>query len=136
MAGLNRGIILVACCLTVFWPGAFIFEFPVFTQLLIRLGYGSMTLICGLTALIVGLLGCRLVRFPRRPTILESEPKREEGEQPLSLELSQSLRTRAFWLLWLTYATAGVAMVALSTAFGLSKGLSIQTAVLFLLLSI
>ena len=108
---------------------------PVFTQLLIRLGYSALTLICGFLALVIGLLGFPFVRFPRHPAIADSEPAGHSAAQPLSLELSQSLRTSAFWLLWLTYATAGaagVSMVALSTAFGLSKGLPIQTAVLVL----
>ena len=28
MAGQNRGIVMTACCLAVFWPGAFLFGFP------------------------------------------------------------------------------------------------------------
>ena len=108
---------------------------PVFTQLLMRLGYPFLALICGLLALIIGLLVCRFVRFPAHLAIPDIESANEAIAQPPSLELSQSLRTRAFWLLWLTYAAAGaagVAMLTLSTAFGLSKGLPIQTAVLIL----
>jgi OFA family oxalate/formate antiporter-like MFS transporter len=108
---------------------------PIFTLLLVDFGYRALTLVSGLAALFIGLLSFRFVRFCRpvnpRGVVVSDTP----GTQPPSLELSQSLRTRAFWLLWLTYATAGaagVSMVALSTAFGLSRGLSIQTAVLIL----
>ncbi|UCD78938.1 MAG: MFS transporter [Desulfobacterales bacterium] len=108
---------------------------PVFTQLLIRFGYGALTLICGLLALIIGLLDFRFVRFPGHAAIPEEALQNQATAQPPSLKLSRSLRTSAFWLLWLTYATAGaagVAMLALATAFGLAKGLPIQTAVLVL----
>jgi len=108
---------------------------PVFTQLLVRFNYGILTLICGLLALIVGLLNFRLVRFPGHATIPDAALENQAAELPPSLGLARSLRTSAFWLLWLTYATAGAAgaaMLALATEFGVAKGLSIQTAVLVL----
>ena len=108
---------------------------PVFSQLLVRFGYGILTLICGLLALIFGLLNFRLVRFPGHATIPEPAPEIQVAELAPSVGVARSLRTRAFWLLWLTYATAGaagVAMLALATEFGLAKGLSIQRAVLVL----
>jgi OFA family oxalate/formate antiporter-like MFS transporter len=108
---------------------------PIFAQLLLRLGYGAMIWICGSLALIVCVLVCRFVQFPRGPHVAESGQKSETLKQPPSLELSESLRTRSFWLLWLTYAAAGaggVSMVSLSTAFGVARGLPIQTAVLIL----
>jgi len=108
---------------------------PVFTQLLIHFGYGLLTLVCGLAALVIGLMSFRFVRFPGHAEIPETAPENQAAGVPVSLGLGSSLRTRAFWLLWLTYATAGAAgaaMLALATAFGLSKGLSIEAAVLVL----
>jgi OFA family oxalate/formate antiporter-like MFS transporter len=108
---------------------------PVFTQLLVRFGYGRLTLVCGLLALIVGLSTFRYVRFPGHAIITDAALEHRAVDLPPSMGVARSLRTRAFWLLWLTYATAGaagVAMLALATEFGLAKGLSIQTAVLVL----
>lgn len=108
---------------------------PLFTQTFIRFDYGVLTLTSGLVSLTIGLLVFPLVRLPRHPVITVTHPANQATKQLPSLELSQSLRTSAFWLLWFTYATAGaagVSMLALSTAFGLSKGLTIQSAVLVL----
>jgi len=52
-----------------------------------------------------------------------------------SLTVGDSLRTKSFWFLWLTWAfqgAAGIAMVTLSTAFGLSKGYGFESAVVIL----
>jgi len=46
---------------------------------------------------------------------------------------------KSFWFLWLTWAfqgAAGIAMVTLSTAYGLSKGLAMESAVAILTPSI
>ncbi len=67
-------------------------------------------------------------------------PAPEESRRPPvkiaeSLTVRESLRTKSFWFLWLTWAfqgAAGIAMVTLSTAYGLSKGLTMESAVVIL----
>jgi OFA family oxalate/formate antiporter-like MFS transporter len=52
-----------------------------------------------------------------------------------SLTVKQSLRTSSFWFLWLTWAfqgAAGIAMVTLSTTFGLARGFDLESAVVIL----
>jgi len=55
--------------------------------------------------------------------------------QAKSFTVRESLRTRSFWLLWLTWTlagAAGVSLTILSTGFGLSLGLPLESAVLIL----
>jgi OFA family oxalate/formate antiporter-like MFS transporter len=107
---------------------------PIFNQMLARLGYASMTLILGIAALVIGLAASCFVRFP------ETGPAQAglQGETPVpsrTLSVSESIRTRAFWLLWFTWAlagAAGIAMVTLSTSFGVARGLTIAQAVVIL----
>lgn len=108
---------------------------PIYTGLLQAHGYRYLTCISGVLVLIIG-LGCSaLIRFPGpEPTAAAGEGA---GTKPTvsSLTVTQSLRTKAFWLLWFTWAfagAAGIAMVNLSTSFGMSKGLTLQQAVLIL----
>jgi len=52
-----------------------------------------------------------------------------------SLTVQESLHTRSFWFLWITWAlagAAGVAMSLLSTAYGLSRGFGLESAILIL----
>ena len=108
---------------------------PIFSQMLYYLGYASMTLILGLVALAIGVVAAP---FMRPPKALESSLSGQSDSGPgpgMSLTVAQSLRTRTFWFLWLTWAlggAAGIAMVTLSTSFGLARGLVIKEAVLIL----
>ncbi len=108
---------------------------PLFGYLLTRLGYASTTLLTGLVALVVGLVAAGFIRFPERDEASAPDADAMVPPTPRSLNVPQSLRTGSFWLLWLTWAmagAAGIAMVTLSTSFGVSKGLTIQKAVLIL----
>jgi OFA family oxalate/formate antiporter-like MFS transporter len=52
-----------------------------------------------------------------------------------SLSVQESLHTRSFWFLWITWTlagAAGVSMTLLSTAYGLSKGFALESAILIL----
>jgi len=52
-----------------------------------------------------------------------------------SLTVQESLHARGFWFLWITWAfagAAGVAMVTLSTAWGLSRGFGLESAIIIL----
>lgn len=109
---------------------------PFFGYLLMRLGYASTTLLTGLLALVVGLAAAFFIRFPETNAVSAPGVNAAGPPAPRSLNVHQSIRTGSFWLLWLTWAmagAAGIAMVTLSTTFGVAKGLSIQKAVVILM---
>ncbi|MGE5257821.1 MAG: MFS transporter [Hyphomicrobiales bacterium] len=107
---------------------------PVYPWVLARLGYPGMTLAFGLTAAGIGLAAAAFIRLP----LAQQVSHRIQGpaaSPPPSLTVGQSLKTRAFWFLWLTWAlagAAGIAMVYLATAFGIARGLALQEAVVLL----
>ncbi len=103
---------------------------PLFSRMLAQMGYGPMTRLLGFLILGLGLFSAIFIRAPQ---ISPASP----GALPVfsSLTASQSVRTRTFWLLWLTWAfagAAGIAMVSLSVSLGIAKGLSMVHAVLLL----
>ena len=108
---------------------------PVFNRLLIRIGYAPMTVILGVIALIMGLSSALCVNLPET-SIAPCSVKPGEGMGGASsLTVLESLRSKSFWSLWFTWAlagAAGIALVPLSTAFGLAKGLGIHRAVMIL----
>ncbi len=74
-------------------------------------------------------------RFPLLNHLLHKGEQRPFINLAESLTVRESLRTKSFWFLWLTWAfqgAAGIAMVTLSTAYGLSKGFSMESAVVIL----
>ncbi len=108
---------------------------PLFGYLLMRLGYASTTLLTGLISLVVGLVSAFFIRFPETDEAFAPGADPMAPPAPRSLNVPQSLRTGSFWLLWLTWAmagAAGIAMVTLSTSFGVANGLTVQKAVLIL----
>jgi OFA family oxalate/formate antiporter-like MFS transporter len=108
---------------------------PVFNRIFQLFGYTTMTYMIGAAFLIIGLVTSGFIRAPR----VAPGGNRQTGAAlpaTLSLSLGASLRTRSFWLLWFTYAfvgAAGIAMVTLSTSFGLAQGLSMSRAVALLM---
>jgi MFS transporter, OFA family, oxalate/formate antiporter len=107
---------------------------PIFSMMMSGFGYMPTTLSIGLLSLFTGLAAVKFICLPEEMTRSGSGSRLAE-ETPESLSISQSIKTRAFWLLWLTWAMAGAAgfsMVHLAPAFGLSKGLSLQKAVFIL----
>ena len=103
---------------------------PIFGWMLRSLGYAAMNLLLAFLALAVGVIASRLVEVPEGVVLPRGVPTRMR-----SLTLKESLRTRSFWFLWATWAlqgAAGIAMVTLSTAFGISRGFSMAGAVLIL----
>ncbi len=112
---------------------------PLFRSLFESMGYVPMNLLVAGLALIVGIMAAQ---FTEGPTTLPSpQPPAAKGDpKPIiklaePLTVKESLHTRSFWFLWLTWAfqgAAGIAMVTLSTAFGLSRGFSMESAVLIL----
>lgn len=111
---------------------------PLFGRMLDTLGYKPMLLILAVIALLFGLAGAQFTEGPRQATPMWHGTNRMPPGFIIpgrSLTVGESLRTRSFWFLWLTWAfqgAAGIAMVTLSTAFGLSKGFGFQSAVVIL----
>lgn len=105
---------------------------PLYPWLLSCMGYRAMTLTLGLIAAGIGLAAAVFIRLPRSPLPASAVPTAGTSA-PASLTVRQSLKTRSFWFLWLTWAlagAAGVAMVYLANAFGVARGFSIQKAIL------
>ena len=105
---------------------------PLFGMMMEALGYLGLTLVLGLIALLT-VLGSARFLVPPGQDGPQSAPAGGPGIGPVpSLTLGRSLRTRNFWMLWLTWAfsgAAGIAMITNALPFGLSRGLTIQEAV-------
>jgi MFS transporter, OFA family, oxalate/formate antiporter len=105
---------------------------PLYPWLFARMAYQNIALVLGLTATVIGLTAAVFIRLP-----LWQQTGAGFGPvgivPPPSFSVRQSLMTRSFWFLWLTWAlagAAGVAMVYLATAFGVACGFTIQKAVI------
>lgn len=114
---------------------------PLFRHMFESMGYIPMNLTVAPLALLIGIIAAQFAEGPK--TIpLPQPPAPASGGQPMtpatigeSLTVRESLRTKSFWFLWLTWAfqgAAGIAMVTLSTVYGLSKGLTMESAVVIL----
>lgn len=111
---------------------------PLFGYLLQTIGYVSMNIHLAWIALLVGLVAAQFVEVPKPQLQSDTNGPDSRVETIVferSLTVKESLRTKAFWFLWLTWAfqgAAGIAMVTLSINFGLSKGLALPWAVVIL----
>ncbi len=112
---------------------------PIFNLMFKSVGYTPMCIILSAAALVVGVISAQFTVLPE--TASPSESKKSNGApttEPMtssSLTVRESLRTRSFrifWLVWALQGAAGIAMVTLSTQFGLSLGLGLGTAVVIL----
>lgn len=111
---------------------------PLFGLLLRTIGYVSMNILLAWSALLVGLIAAQFTEAPRGAL----PPPTKGPDSPIkpivserSSTVKESVHTKAFWFLWLTWAfqgAAGIAMVTLSINFGLSKGLALSWAVFIL----
>ena len=118
---------------------------PLFGKMQDALGYQSMNQDVALLTLSVGLLGAY---FARAPEAWENAAlaRRAEGASASkqtaeiyhfsgSLTVKESLHTRSFWLLWITWTlagAAGVSMTILATGYGLFLGFPLPSAILIL----
>ena len=105
---------------------------PLYSFALAELGPTALCLGAGLAALATGLIAAPFMSFPVARPSVESAGHGAPGP---SMRVSQAVRTRSFWALWCAWALAGsggIAMVTLSTCFGLAHGLSLRQAVLIL----
>ncbi|MBI5604315.1 MAG: MFS transporter [Deltaproteobacteria bacterium] len=111
---------------------------PVFGHLLNSMGYFTMNIILAGAALLMGVGAAWFTGVPEMHSNLR--PKGQDipvrpMESERSLTVIESLQTKNFWFLWLTWAfqgAAGIAMVVLSVNFGLSHGLAVPWAVMIL----
>jgi MFS transporter, OFA family, oxalate/formate antiporter len=132
---------------------------PVFGQMHLSLGYEAMNLVMAALTLSMGLFGAYFARPPttweeatlaRRYGKKSATPARsgaaEDGHQEKheinvqiisarSLTVRESLHTRSFWMLWITWTlagAAGVSMTILATGYGLFLGFSLPSAIVLL----
>ena len=112
---------------------------PLFAYMLSPIGYVSMINAISILALATGLAAASIAKAPEMATFQagrSSGTKLAASSGVTSLTVQESVRTRSFWYLWTTWAmmgAAGIAMVTLSTTYGLSKGFALESAVLILM---
>jgi OFA family oxalate/formate antiporter-like MFS transporter len=105
---------------------------PLFTASLSHAGYRMTCLAAGVVALAVGLAASVLI-CPPVPSLLPATAPGATAARNRSV--GGALKSRAFWLLWLTWVlsgAAGASMLVLATGFGLARGLDLARAVVLL----
>ncbi|HUS74422.1 MAG TPA: MFS transporter [Methanothrix sp.] len=118
---------------------------PLFGKMLTALGYEAMNLAVALLTLSIGLFGAYFARAPlawenaasarRGGNAAAAKPTVQIMTSAKSLTVNESLHTRSFWLLWITWTlagAAGVSMTILATGYGLFLGFSLPSAILIL----
>jgi OFA family oxalate/formate antiporter-like MFS transporter len=112
---------------------------PIFGYMFEIVGYLRMNIYLGIIGLVVGLVAAQFTDLPKEVTSPQPAATGATAVLPPDLEdsltVQQSLRTSSFWFLWLTWAlqgAAGIAMVTLSTTFGLSRGFALESVVVIL----
>jgi MFS transporter, OFA family, oxalate/formate antiporter len=112
---------------------------PIFGFMLHAVGYVGMNIYIGIIGLVVGLIAAQFTEVPERVATIQplstAQTVSAVPDVDNSLTVKQSLRTSSFWFLWLTWAfqgAAGIAMVTLSTTFGLARGFDLESAVVIL----
>jgi OFA family oxalate/formate antiporter-like MFS transporter len=112
---------------------------PLINTMIRSMSYTHVHIMLGLFVLLSGLPAGRFVEVPERLNRFGGAVRREKAMNKRglskSLSIRETLRTRNFWLLWLTWAllgAAGTAMITLSTSFGLSKGFTMGSAMVIL----
>jgi OFA family oxalate/formate antiporter-like MFS transporter len=106
---------------------------PLFAWMLASLGYQGLNLAVGGAALVTILVAARFCELPGAGQV-PSPAGASQAEA--SLTPRQALASASFWRLWGTMAlvgAAGIAMVTLSTTYGLARGLEFGQAVGILL---
>lgn len=112
---------------------------PVFRILHEAFGYFAMTVVLGFVSGVVGIAAAQFTGAPSdKDSPGSSQRPAPQGLQPdldNSLTVAESIRTRSLRFLWLTWAlqgAAGIAMVMLSIAYALSRGYTMESAVVVL----
>ncbi|MDD1761263.1 MAG: MFS transporter [Methanothrix sp.] len=116
---------------------------PIFGEMLDVLGYRNMNLAATVLTLSIGLFGAYFARAPqawetaamaRRAAKATGKPG-EIIPGGRSFTVNESLHTRSFWMLWVTWTlagAAGVSMTILATGYGLFLGFTLSSAILLL----
>jgi len=113
-----------------------------------QLGYEAMNLTAAFFTLFMGLSGAYFARAPPAWQAAASSrrskksEKRDRADKEISAEASErsftvmeSLHTKSFWMLWITWTLAGasgVSMTILATGYGLFLGFSMPSAIFLL----
>ncbi len=108
---------------------------PVFSHGLAQFGYRPTSTALGLVAMVVGLAAAPFMKLPAAPIQAAPGSQKRATLPAISFTARQATRTRSFWFIWLVWILAGgagIAMVTLSTHFGLAMGLPLAEAVLIL----
>ncbi len=113
---------------------------PIFLRLLDSIGYENMIYLLGVVSLVSGTFSSRLAHVP--PIVdhtRENNVSATAALRQMNLDVLMTVReitgNRAFRFLWLTWAlqgSTGIAMVSLSTAYGISKNYPVESAVMIL----
>ncbi|MFH0823413.1 MAG: MFS transporter [Pseudomonadota bacterium] len=106
---------------------------PVFTYLPAKMGYSDMIIMMAAVTFLIGIPAALASRSPESLGSVPSSGPSIGPPIPLgpSLSARQSLFTRSFRMLWLTWVlqgSAGVAMLVLAVQYGLSMGLPLASA--------
>jgi len=122
---------------------------PLFGKMLFALGYEAMNLCIALLTLSIGLLGAYFASAPEAWENAAYARRAGSGSAPKqnakimaatmtatkSFTVKESLHTRSFWLLRITWTfagAAGVSMTLLATGYGLFLGFPMPSAILIL----
>jgi MFS transporter, OFA family, oxalate/formate antiporter len=110
---------------------------PLFGLMFRTVGYESMNLILGAAVLASGLVAAPFTGVPRDAVSGAGLQPRHFPVPPTARSLSapEAVRTANFrwlWLVWALQGSAGISMVTLSTQFGLSRGMTLASAVVIL----
>jgi OFA family oxalate/formate antiporter-like MFS transporter len=116
---------------------------PLFAEMLSAFGYQLMNLYLAALTISIGLLGAYFARAPQAwENAASSRRAGNKAVKPIaqviaarSFSVTESLHTRSFWLLWITWTfagAAGVSMTLLATEYGLFLGLTLPSAILIL----
>lgn len=117
---------------------------PIFAKMLSVLGYEYMNLTVALLTLSIGLLGAYFASAPQAWENASARRARDaSAAKPAagiitsarSFTVTESLHTKSFWMLWITWTlagAAGVSMTVLATGYGLFLGLPLSSAILIL----
>ncbi len=113
---------------------------PIFGSMLKTMGYLKMNMYIAVACLLVGLSAAQFTETPEKVRITQRQSRSTADQESLAalnrfMTVKESIQTKSFWYLWLIWAlqgAAGIAMVSLSVAFGLARGLTLGSAVAIL----
>ncbi|MDD3894828.1 MAG: MFS transporter [Syntrophomonadaceae bacterium] len=115
---------------------------PLFSSMLNNMGYQAMNILVAVLTFLVGIVSAQFTDEPERVKLRAADNKPmssavavPQPKQNISLTVGQAVRTGSFWFLWLVWlfqGAAGIGMLTQSVNFGLSKGFSMEQAVLVL----